>query len=59
MEKTDFLDFIPNVDTEYEAAIDRYLTEMERMKAEMDKRQGRIAQLQAETETILAELKVA
>ena len=59
MEKTTALDAVPNVDAEYEAAIDRYLTQMEQMKAEMDERQERIQQMRAETEVMLAELKVA
>ncbi len=59
MKKTTTLDVVPNADAEYEAAIDGYLVEMERMKAEMDERQSRIEQMRAETEIMLAELKVA
>jgi len=59
MEKTTALDTTPKADAEYESAIDRYLAEMERMKDDMDERQSRIGQLQAETEAMLAQLKVA
>lgn len=59
MEKTKLFDTVPSVDAEYEAIIDHYLTEMERMKAEMDERQTRIEQMRAETEVMLAELKIA
>jgi prefoldin subunit 5 len=52
-------DTAPNVEADYEAAIDRLTAEMARMKEQMDERQCRIEQLQAETEAILAEVKVA
>lgn len=59
MEKSVTFDVTPNVDAEYEAAIDQYLNEMEHMKTQMAEKQRRIETLQAETQAMLAELKVA
>lgn len=58
MEKITAFDTPANVDAEYEAAIDRYIGEMERMNDDMDERQRRIEQLQAETQAMLVQLKV-
>ncbi|MBI3920655.1 MAG: hypothetical protein HY318_04490 [Armatimonadetes bacterium] len=58
MEKTAMFDVKPKAAAEYEAAIDRYISEMKRMRVQMVKRQTRIDKLQAETEALLAELKV-
>ncbi len=58
MNQTVTLDVTPNIDAEYEAAIDRYLSEMERMKIQMADKQQQIEQLQSETQAMLAELKV-
>lgn len=52
-------DATPKVDAEYESAIDRYLAEMEKMKIEMDERQTRIDRMRAETEAVLAGLKLS
>ncbi len=57
MDQTVMLDITPNIDSEYEAAIDRYLSEMERMKIQMADKQQQIERLQSETQVMLAELK--
>lgn len=59
MDITGTLDVTPSRDTEYEAAIDRYLSEMERMKIQMTEKQQQIERLQSETQAMLAELKAA
>jgi hypothetical protein len=57
MESTNTLDTPANVDAEYEVAIDRYLHEMERLRDDMEARQQRIEQMQAETQALLAQLE--
>jgi predicted nucleic acid-binding Zn-ribbon protein len=57
MEDTTILDAPANVDAEYEAAIDRNLHEMERLRDDMEARQQRIEQMQAETQALLAQLE--
>jgi len=59
MDTTGTLDVTPSRDAEYEAAIDRYLSEMERMKIQMTEKQQQIERLQSETQAMLAELKAA
>ncbi len=59
MDQTVTLDVTPHIDAEYEAAIDRYLSEMERMKIQMADKQQNIERLQSETQAMLAELKAA
>ena len=51
------LDVTPSRDAEYEAAVDGYLREMERMKTQMADKQQQIERLQSETQAMLAELK--
>lgn len=58
MEKTATLDITPNTETEYETAIEGCLREMERMTFQMAAKQQQIEQLQAETQAMLAELRV-
>jgi hypothetical protein len=57
MHSTKILDTPANVDAEYEAAIDRCILEMERLRDDMETRQERIEQMQTETRTILAQFE--
>lgn len=62
MQEVTSFESLPQVDAEYESAISAYLTEMERLKVEMDERQTRIeasrADIDAMLTTMLADLKV-
>ena len=57
MDNMNALDAPAHVDAEYEAAIDRYLREMEQLRDDMEIRQQRIEQMQAETQAMLAQLE--
>ncbi len=59
MEKMAALNPAAENEADYEAAIDRYIAEMERIVADMAKRERRIEKLWGETDTLLAGLKVA
>lgn len=56
MDKTTTLAVTPNTDAEYESAIDRYLSEMKRMKVQMAEKQREIETLRAETDAILKDI---
>jgi hypothetical protein len=53
----------PTVDQEYEAAVDQYIAEMNRLAEQMAQGQRRIDRLQAETraalQAVFADLKIA
>jgi len=57
MDETKVLDAPANADAEYEAAIDRYLREMEQLRDDMEVRQQRIERMQAETQAMLVQLE--
>ena len=63
VDKTVKLDRTPTVDKEYEAAVDQFIAEMNRLAEEMAERQRRIDRLQAETQAALqalfTELKIS
>ncbi len=56
MEKTTAFDAPAHADAEYEAAIDHLMGEMRLINQDMEERQHRIEQLQAETGAMLANL---
>ena len=57
MDETALMEPTAQSDAEYDAIIDRYLAEMERMKAQMIERERRIEHLRIETEVLLSSLK--
>ena len=58
MEKSAIFEMMPNAETDYEIATDRCLKDMKQMTLQMAAKQQQIEQLQAETQALLAELRV-
>jgi len=56
VDETAKLDRTPTVDREYEAAVDQFIAEMNRLAEQMAERQRRIDRLQAETQAALQAL---
>lgn len=59
MDKTTIMNAKPKSKAEYEAAIDLYISDMEKMKADIAANRRDFQRLRAETQAILAKLKVA
>ena len=59
MENSATLEMTPTADAEFETAIGQYLNEMEHIKTQMAVKQQQIERLQAETQALIAALKVA
>lgn len=57
MDKTSVADAAPRQDPDYEAAVERYLIEIEYIRSDMAQSQSRIEKLRAETNAMLAETR--
>lgn len=57
MNKMSSIDATPKQDKDYEAAVDRYLIEIEHIRSDMAESQTRIERLRAETSGVLAETR--
>jgi outer membrane murein-binding lipoprotein Lpp len=59
MNKTATMNAKPKSKAEYEAEIDRYIADMEKMREDIVANRREIARLRAETHAVLTELKIA
>lgn len=59
MDTTPTLELTPKADTEYEAAVDTLIAQINQVRAQMADDQREIERLRAETDVILAQMKAA
>lgn len=57
MNKTSVVNAAPRQDQDYEAAVERYMIEIEHIRSDMAQSQFRIEKLRDETSTVLAETR--
>jgi hypothetical protein len=57
MNKTSVINAVPQQDKDYEAAVDRYMIEIEHIRSDMAESQQRIERLRAETTGMLTETR--